>query len=709
MSDKPSARGDPLKRYGEKRNLSVTTEPPARRYDVIAALPDSVVERPLGLVEEREPRSPAPSAHRASDEPDLARAVKAALPRTLAPQLATLVDAAPSEAGWIAESKFDGYRMLCRISGPARDGRIEARLITRNGLDWTDRMPSLAEALQQLGIERAWLDGEIVVLDRDGVPDFNALQNAMDSRRSDAVVYYLFDAPFVGEYDLRRVPLWSRKRVLERLLEKNTSERLRFSESFNVRGSQLLQAACRLGLEGVILKQEDAPYVSERSKTWLKLKCGIRQEFVVAGFTNRSGAKSEVGGLLLGYHEDGRLRYAGSVGTGWDSKTGRELHRLLVPLEVAKPPFDEAVKPARRSRRSQGSERWVKPEVVVEVSFSEWTPDGHIRHASFKGVRNDKPASQITREPVAAAPAAIASTSGAGRSSVKLSHPERVIDPATGLKKVDLFRYYESVADRILPHLRDRPVMLVRAPQGLQGKLFFQRHPETPIPLLRVLDESVWPGHEPMFSIETRDALLSAVQMNAIELHDWNYTSSHVDQPDRVIFDMDPGEGVPFGRVIEAALVTKSFLEELGLRSWLKTSGGNGLHVVVPLAPKAGTAQVVAFAKAVVEHMARTIPSRFVARTGARNRVGRIFVDYIRNAEGATTACAFSARARPGMGVSMPLAWDDIHSLKSGAQWNIATAREYLSFRKADPWEGYRRARQSLTSAARRLGAAAER
>lgn len=629
--------------------------------------------------------------------------MKASLPKTLAPQLATLVDAAPSEAGWIAESKFDGYRMLCRIEGGS------ARLVTRNGLDWTDKMPSLAAALQQLDIERAWLDGEIVVLNRDGVPDFNALQNAMDARKSEAVVYYLFDAPFVGEYDLRHVPLWARKLVLKRLLERADPERVRFSESLNVPGNQLLQAACQLGLEGVIVKQENAPYVSERTKTWLKLKCGIRQEFVVAGFTDRTGSKTEVGGLLLGYHENGRLRYAGSVGTGWGAKTGRELHRLLVQRQVEKPPFDEPVKPGRWSRRAKGSERWVKPDMVVEVSFSEWTPEGHVRHPSFKGVRTDKPASQITREPVAIAPAAVASTPAGKRSSVKLSNPERVIDPSTGLKKVDLFRYYESVAEWILPHLKDRPVMLVRAPQGLQGKLFFQRHPETPIPLLRVLDASVWPDHDPMFSIETTEALLSAVQMNSVELHDWNYTASHVDRPDRAIFDLDPGEGVPFARVIEGALMTKALLEELGLKSWMKTSGGNGLHVVVPLKPKASTAEVLAFAKSLVEHMARTIPSRFVAKPGASNRVGKIFVDYIRNAEGATTACAFSARARPGMGVSIPLAWDEIGSLKSGAQWTVATAREYLSFRKVDPWQGYWRERQGIESAMKRLRAARER
>jgi bifunctional non-homologous end joining protein LigD len=671
---------------------------PLSEFDVTTALPDSVITHPLGPIEEREAPPPqAASVHRESDEPDLANARKAALPKSLSPQLATLVDAAPSDAGWIAESKFDGYRMLCRIDG------AQVRLLTRNGLDWTDKLPALAESLRSLGIERAWLDGEIVVLNGDGVPDFNALQNAMDARRSRSVIYYLFDAPFVGAYDLRKVPLWSRKMVLKRLLQGDLPDNVRFSESLDAAGSQLLQAACQLGLEGVILKREDAPYVCERSKTWLKLKCGIRQEFVVVGFTDRAGASSQVGGLLLAYHQDGRLRYAGSVGTGWGAKTGKHLHEMLTALQVSKPALDEAVKPGRWSRREKGSEHWVRPEVVVEVSFSEWTPDGHVRHPSFKGLRTDKPASQITREPVATVPGPQAPDKAAPNSSVRLTHPERVIDATTGLTKLDLFRYYESVATWLLPHLKNRPVMLVRAPQGIQGKLFFQRHPETPIPLLRVLDASVWPGHDPMFAIESLEALLSAVQMNAVELHDWNYTASHVDQPDRVIFDLDPGEGVPFERVIEAALVTRSFLEDLGLKSWLKTSGGNGLHVVVPLLPKAGTKQVLAFSRSVVEHMARTIPSRFVAKTGARNRVGKIFIDFIRNAEGATTACAFSARARPGMGVSIPVAWEEIQSLKSGAQWTVATARDHLSFRQADPWDGYWRQRQTLGPALKLL------
>ena len=671
---------------------------PLAEYDVISALPDSVIEHPLGPVEEREPAAAAgPSAHQATDEPDLANARKAALPKTLSPQLATLVDAPPAEPGWIAESKFDGYRMLCRIEGQ------DVRLLTRSGLDWTAKLPALAESLRSLGIDRAWLDGEIVVLDDNGVPSFNALQNAMDSRRSKAVIYFLFDAPFVGAYDLRRVPLWSRKLVLKRLLEGEVPDNVRFSESLNAAGGDVLQAACRLGLEGVMLKREDSPYVTDRSKTWLKLKCAIRQEFVVVGFNDRTGAASQVGGLLLGYHDKGKLRYAGGVGTGWGAKTGRELHRLLAPLEIDQPALDEPVRPGRRSRREKGSEHWVRPEVVVEVSFGEWTPDGHVRHASFKGVRTDKPAGEITREPMVTAPGPRPRGKAKERSGVRLTHPERVIDDTTGLTKLDLFRYYESVAGWILPHLKNRPVMLVRAPQGIQGKLFFQRHPETPIPLLRVLDASVWPGHEPMFAIETEQALLSAVQMNAVELHDWNYTASQVDKPDRVIFDLDPGEEVAFDQVIEGALVTRSFLEDLGLKSWLKTSGGNGLHVVVPLAPRARTKDVLAFSRSVAEHMARTLPSRFVAKTGPRNRVGRIFIDFIRNAEGATTACAYSARARPGMGVSIPLAWEEIQSLESGAQWTVATAREYLSFRKVDPWEGYWRHRQTITQAVKML------
>ena len=682
---------------------------PLAEYDVIAALPDSVVATPLGLVEEREPRAAKTAASKAAPappvKPDLATLPKGPLAAKLEPQLATLAAAAPP-GDWIVETKFDGYRLLARIE------KGKARLITRNGHDWTGKMASLAAAIESLVIDSAWLDGEIVVMSGAGVPDFNALQNAMDTASSDAIVYFVFDLPFHGGRDLRKLALRSRRALLREIVEAKPAERVRLSQSFDAPPAQMLEAARQMGLEGIILKRADAPYVSGRTETWLKLKCHTRQELVVCGFTDRANAHGEIGSLLLGYHEGGTLKYAGNVGTGWNAKTGRDLHARLVALEVEQPLFDaEALKPGRWSRRTAGGERWVEPRLVAEVSFAEWTPDGHVRQAVFQGLRLDKPAKSVTRELArlhVGAPARASSPAAAPASSVKVTNPERVIDPSTGLTKVALVRYYESIAERLLPHLKDRPVSLVRAPEGITGELFFQKHPETRMPGLRTLDQALWPGHAALLAIDSVDALLSAAQMNTVELHTWNSTTRHIDQPDRVVFDLDPGEGVSWAHVQEAALLVHTLLTELRLESWLKTSGGKGLHVVVPIAPKLGYDTVKNFSQVLVQHLAKTIPQRFVAKSGGANRVGRVYVDYLRNGHGQTTATAFSARSRPGLGVSMPVAWEQLMAIKGGAQWTIATARDYLSFERADPWAGYWTSKQTLAFAMKALGVKAE-
>ncbi|WP_431266576.1 DNA ligase D [Roseateles chitinivorans] len=707
---------------------------PLADYDVITALPDSVVATPLGLIEERDPRAAPVTTATASDtaQPDLANAKRAALPLTLAPQLATLASA-PADAGWLAESKYDGYRILARIS------KGKAQLFTRNGNDWTAKLRSVASAVEALGIDTAWLDGEIVVMNDRDVPDFNALQNAIDNSGTESIVYYVFDVPHLGRQDLRAVPFDSRRKVLQALLEDRASERVRLSRTFDAPASRLLAAACQIGLEGVMLKRADAPYTSGRTQTWLKLKCQHRQEFVVVGFTDRTNASGEVGNLTLGYYEDGVLKHAGAVGTGWSSSAGREMHTQLEQLEVKTPTVDPAAaKPGRWSKRSAGAQRWVRPEMVVEVAFAEWTPDGSVRHATFRGVRTDKPASSIVREDATAvkpttetsntasttnathttksatsakgaktangAKGSEASKGGAAV-SVKVSHPERVIDKSTGITKVELVRYYESIAQWMLPHLKDRPVSLVRAPQGIEGQLFFQKHSEAKMPGMTELDAALWPGHDALLAVNSAQALVNAAQFNTIEFHTWNSKSGRINLPDRVIFDLDPGEGVTWAHVQEAAVLTKDFLEQLGLQAWLKTSGGKGLHVVVPLAPKLEYDAVKAFSQAVVQHMARVIPSRFVAKSGGSNRVGKIFIDYLRNGHGQTTAAAFSARARPGLGVSMPVSWEQLPELKGGAQWTIATAREYLTFQKSDPWADYWKSRQTLTKAIRLLNA----
>ena len=728
---------------------------PVEEYDVVTALPDSIVAKPLGLAEVREPKAvesaptPEPVVGKkarkgASGVPE--GAIKAPMPASLSPQLATLAKKAPEAGEWLVEAKFDGYRMLARIE----KGR--ARLITRNGNDWTDKLTRVAAAVESLGIEGGWLDGELVVLTDAGGQDFNALQNAIDKSVSAPITYFLFDAPFLGGYDLRGVPLWQRRAALEAALAQKPNDQVRFSQDYPGGAAEVLKAACAMKLEGVIVKRRDALYASTRNDQWIKLKCSRRQEFVIGGYTDRSDSTSEIGNLLLGVYEDGQLRYAGAVGTGWSLATARELKKKLKPLEIDRSPFETgSTKQSRWTKRTPGTERWVKPVLVAEATFAEWTPEGHLRHASFQGLREDKPAKSVLREEAVDPPAdadatpakavskkaaakegaAVAATKkaattkattaapsakaaapaerSAGRnavfvSDVKVSSPERVIDPTSGSTKLDLVRYYDSVAERILPHLADRPVSLVRGPSGVTGELFFQKHLEAKIAGITELDVSLWPEHASMMEIHTVEALLSAAQMNTIELHTWNAKTRAIDKPDRMIFDLDPGEGVTWKQVQEAATLTHAMLDQLGLVSFLKTSGGKGLHIVVPLTPRADWDTVKGFSQALVQHLARTIPDRFVAKSGGSNRIGKIFVDYIRNGLGATTAVAFSARARPGLGVSMPVAWDALSSLKSGSQWTIANAREYLSFEKSDPWADYSSTKQTLTAAMKVIG-----
>ena len=673
-------------------------------YDVVNALPDSAVARPS------EPLASAPVM--------LDGARKAALPATLSPQLATLARSAPTQGAWLYEIKFDGYRLMTRIA------RGKAKIFTRGGHDWTHKMQPLADELATLGMTSGWLDGEAVVLDADGLPRFNLLQNALDSKRgSDTIVYVVFDVPFLDGQDLRGVPLHARRALLKKLVAAHAGDHVRFSEDFPADAAQVLATACSLQLEGVIAKRRDSPYTSSRSTDWLKLKCQARQEFVIGGFSDRSDNAKAVGALMLGYHDDqGVLRYAGRVGTGWSSDDAVDLRRKLARLTSAQSPFPAGT--ARSTRwlaRPAAADHWVKPQLVAEISFAEWTPDGSVRHASYQGLREDKDAKAVVREhakapPETATPAEktvtpkTTSPTKAGTADVegvRITHPERVIDASTGHTKLDLARYYASVAEWMLPHLKSRPASLVRAPEGVGGELFFQKHADVrTMPGVKELP-GLWQGHGPLLEVPTAKALVAAAQMNVIEFHTWNSVKQNVDKPDRMIFDLDPGEGVAFAQVREGAQLLRTLLGELGLQCWLKTSGGKGLHVVVPLSARRDYDSVKAFSQQVVQHLARTIPQRFVARSGPANRVGKIFVDYLRNGFNATTAAAFSARARPGLGVSMPVAWDELPEIGSGAHWTISTARDRLSFQKVDPWADYGTCRQTLTAAMKALDAGA--
>lgn len=656
-------------------------------YDVLGALPDSVIARQLKSSSEQ--------------AAELAGAVKAALPSKLKPQLAMLATAAPASGDWIWEIKLDGYRLMTRIE----DGK--ARLITRGGHDWSSKMPALVEALNGPGLDTAWFDGEIVVLGEAGTPDFNALQNAFDQSRTDEIVYFLFDLPFFEGYDLRQVALASRRRLLRRVLEEMAGERIRFNADFDADAASIRDSARRLGLEGVIAKRKDAIYESRRTDTWLKLKNKLRQEFVIAGYTDRSSGEAEIGSLLLAVHDDnGRLLAVGNVGSGWTADVAAKLKNRLKRLEVADAPFAASAMPnnGRWSTRAHGARHWVKLQLVAEVEFSDWTSAGQVKHAKFLGLRADKDVKAVTRER-AVMPAIPSPPTGSVVSGIKVSHPGRIIDQSTGVSKLELVRYYESVAGWMLPHLKGRPCSLVRGPTGVGGELFFQKHLDyLHIAQIEELDPALWPGHDPLLDITTKTSLIGAAQMNVIEFHTWNARTRKMDKPDRLVFDLDPGEGVRWERVQEAAELTRGMLQELGLKSWLKTSGGKGLHVVVPLTPRDDWEVVKGFAHALVRHLARVIPERFVAKSGPANRVGKIFVDYLRNRRGATTAAAFSARARPGLGVSMPLSWDALDMLKRSDQWSVRTAREHLSFQTVDPWADYWTTRQTLAGAMKMLG-----
>ena len=661
---------------------------PAAEYDIVEEMPDSVLQakaRPKAKARTK-PAAKAKPGNAASAMPE--GAVRAKLPLALHPQLATLVDAPPETGGWIYEVKFDGYRVLARIDGD------DVRLFTRNGNDWTSRMGALSDAVRKLGIGSAWLDGEIVMLDANGNPDFQALQNAFDSSKTAQIVYFVFDAPHLGGYDLTQVPLVERRRLLAAALAARPAERIRFSEAFDAPVAQLLEGACRKGLEGLIGKRADAPYASRRSPTWIKLKCNRRQEFVIAGYTDPKGSRNGFGALLLGVHDPGgKLVYAGNVGTGFDEKLLASILAKLRALDTPKSPFD----PPPRGVKGH----WVKPRLIAEVAFTEWTSEGRIRHPVFHGLRTDKEPRAITREQAKPAPMPKAPS---GKASIKVTHAERVIDAKSKATKGDLVAYYEYIAPHILPHLVRRPVALVRGPSGVGGELFFQKHAEKiGIPGIRTLDPALWPGHAAMIEIDSAKALVGAAQMNVIELHTWNSTTRAIAKPDRVIFDLDPGEGISWATLKEATALTHKMLELLGLASFLKTSGGKGLHVVVPLTPKWDYDTVKDFSQAVVQHLAVTLPKLFVAKSGARNRVGRIFVDYLRNGRGATTAAAFSARARPGLGVSMPVAWKELPGLEGADQWNIFNAHERLERQRADPWKEYESSRQGLDQAARKL------
>jgi bifunctional non-homologous end joining protein LigD len=614
------------------------------------------------------------------------------LPAWVSPQLATLVSTPPVGDDWVHEIKLDGYRMLLRIE------RGRGQLLTRNRLDWTDRFPAVAEAAGGLPVKEALLDGEVVVFDAAGASSFQGLQQAAESGSS--LAYVAFDLLFLEGRDLRGEPLLVRKKALARLLAGRRG-RLRYSEHFDAPGQEVYERACRMSLEGIISKQKQAPYTSGRGQAWLKIKCTSRQEFVIGGFTEPEGARSQFGALLLGVHErDGSLVYAGKVGTGFTDMTLSTLGKQLRKLEQPTSPFS-----ARGPRPPGRGAHWVKPTLVGEVTFTEWTRDGMLRHPSWEGLREDKPASKVVRERSHAPGAGKARRLEGGSDAavlvagVRLTHPDRVLYQQQAITKLALARYYEAVAPFLLPHVTGRPLNLVRCPEGLRGQCFYQKHagPGVPKEVKRVRIREASGATGTYLYVEDVAGLVALTQIGVLELHPWGAQVGRLEHPDRLVLDFDPAPGVPWPRVVEAARAARALLDELRLTAFLKTTGGKGLHVVAPLRPQADWATVHELGQAIGAEMVKREPTLYTVNPLKSARRGRIFIDYLRNVRGATAVAAFSTRARPGAPVSTPFGWDELDGKTRPEDFTVSTVLTRLRSLRKDPWDGFFSVNQALS------------
>ena len=633
------------------------------------------------------------------------------------PQLATLADRAPASDEWVHELKYDGYRLLCRVKNEA------AKLVTRNGNDWTTKLHRIAEAAAALPVKNAWLDGEVVALMPDGTISFQALQKAFDMRSETNLVYYAFDLLYLDGYDVRQCTLLDRKRSLAAMMPSDASGLIRYSDHITGRGETVFVEACRQGMEGIVSKRADAAYLGGRNRNWIKVKCGRRQEFVIGGFTDPSGSRVAFGALLLGiYDGTGQFRFTGRTGTGFSECALKNLHEKLTVLKQSPSPF---VNPPR-GPDARGV-HWVKPRLVAEISFAEWTNEGLLRQAVFQGLREDTPAKSVIEEgseaDASVRPAVSDASKNSGRhragtakslakkqepsddgpttiSGVTLSHPDRVLFPDQGVTKLGLARYYAHVSTWLLPHLEDRPLTLVRCPEGFSKDCFYQKHAKDTVSdivgRVNIPDEQ---GVSWYMFVDSLPAVIELVQMGVLEFHTWGAKRDRLDRPDRLIMDLDPDPTVPWIDVIEAAQLVRTLLHELDLECFVKTTGGKGLHIVLPLQRVHTWDEVKAFSKGLADHLVRLIPDRFIANMSKPKRTGKIYVDYLRNAKGATAIAAYSTRARKGAPVSVPLAWDELSADVRSDHFTVANLSARLNGLKLDPWRDYFTLKQKLTRA----------
>ena len=625
-----------------------------------------------------------------------------ALPAGFRPQLCMLEDAAPRGDGWLHETKWDGYRLLADLD----DRRV--RLRSRNDLDWTTRFPAIAAAIEALPVASARLDGELIALDANGNSDFSALQRALEAGADARLHYMLFDLPALEGVDLSRVALLERKTLLADLLGDRAGRGpLAISTHVVGHGERVFEAAGRHGLEGIVSKSCDAPYVSGRSRTWLKIKHAQGEEFIVVGHSPPKGSRKAFGALLLATVDDGALRYVGRVGSGFDdarlADIGRRLARLARDEPVLELPSHVPFNPK--------SVRWVEPRLVVEVAFRGWAKEGLLRQASFKTLREDKTVEDLgmaTRKAPTAKPArkrAAATAEQAPRrrgarapAEVRITHPERIVFPDTAYSKQAVADYYRAVADWLLPELVNRPLSVVRCPDGAAGTCFFQKHHAAALGpnVASVRLKEKGGASDNYLYVEDLQGVLELVQMNVLEFHPWGSRVDKPDLPDRLVFDLDPGPGVDWKRVVAGARDVRARLAEAGLEGFARLSGGKGVHVVVPIQRGPDWAEAKAFCDAFAEAMARHRPLDYLATASKAKREGRIFIDWLRNARGATSVASWSLRARAGAPVSMPVSWTELGRSRSGADFDLARAQRRAKTLRKDPWEGFTKLRQRL-------------
>jgi bifunctional non-homologous end joining protein LigD len=659
-----------------------------------------------------------PAAKSRKPKPNFASALKSIpsekFPNFIPPQLAKSCTSPPTGDDWIHELKLDGYRIQMQIR-PGSGGKKRVALLTRKGLDWTHRMPELASAAEQLPVESAVLDGEVVVIDEKGGTSFSDLQAAFQEGAKVDLTYFAFDLLHLDGHNLRDLPLLKRKEVLAKLISAVPDDSpIHLSEHFDGDGAQIFTKACGLGAEGIISKSASAPYVSTRGNTWLKAKCFLEQEFVIGGFTDPSNGTHGIGALIIGYYDHGKLRYAGRSGTGFTQKSQQTIRKQLDKLVQSSTPFSELPKGVSRGVH------WVKPELVAQLSFATWTRDNLVRQASFKGLREDKPAKEVVREraePSSSSEKAVShghtatptakssitgSKAGAANTDLPITHPEKVLDNESGMTKRDLANYLIAVSERMLPHIADRPLSVVRCPEGSGKPCFFQKHigmgvPKgiTNVPVPNKKNGSV----EQYLTLNSFEGLVAMAQMGVLEIHPWGSRNSSLEKPDQLIFDMDPDEAIDWKTLAATAKEFRSRLEKLGLQSFLKTTGGKGLHVVAPIKPENEWPMIKDFAHNVVLGMERKNPGLYVTKMTKALRKNRIYLDYLRNDRGSTAIAPYSSRARSGAPVALPLHWKELNA-KSRPVFHVMDFESWKERLATDPWAEMPKMKQRLSAKA---------